>query len=108
HRRVIEGLGSARLLGLTATPHREDGGDLGELWDIAYSYPLTRAIAEGWLVSPYASIVPVPDLNPATLAGLSDEDMGQALIDAHVVEHTVAVLDQAHHATRLPDRDGSK
>lgn len=107
-RKVIEALGAPRLLGLTATPHREDGGDLGELWDIAYSYPLTRAIAEGWLVCPWAAIAPVPDLNPATLAGLSDEDMGQALIDAHVVEHTVDVLGQTHHATRLPGRDGSK
>lgn len=107
-RKVIEGLGAPNMLGLTATPDRSDGKDLSDLWEIAYAYPLSQAIADGWLVPPFAAVCPVPDLDPATLAGLSDEEQGDALIAAHIVDHTANVLAAAaHHAIRLPDRDGT-
>jgi superfamily II DNA or RNA helicase len=106
-RRAIAGLRGGRLLGLTATPDRADGKDLAELWQIAYSYPITRAISEGYLVPPYSVVCPVPDLDPGDLLGLSDEEQGEALIAAHIVEHTVETLSAPRHAVRLPDREAS-
>lgn len=38
------------LLGITATPHRQDGVLLGDIFDeIVYQYPLEKAIAQGYL-----------------------------------------------------------
>jgi len=107
-RAVIRALGKNRRLGLTATPHREDDKDLSELWDIAYAYPITQALREGWLVAPWASVVPIKEqsfMGLDKLAQLSDDEQGDALIAAHVVEHTVEALSLTHEATVLPDRD---
>lgn len=105
HARVIRGLDAGRRLGLTATPHREDGKDLGEEWSIAYSYSVSEAIAAGYLVPPMAAVVPVPDVDPKALAAMDDDAQGEALIAAHVVEHTVAALQSPSHlATALPER----
>lgn len=111
-RKVIDALNAPRRLGLTATPHREDGQDLGDLWEIAFSLSLTQAIGEGWLVPPYASVCPIPDLDETGIKGLdamNDEQQGEALIEAHIVEHTAETLAlAAHHAVRLPERDAPK
>ena len=103
HARVISAVNAGRRLGLTATAHREDGKPLAKSWDIVYSYPITTAIAEGHLVPPMAAVLPVKDVDPEALAALDDEKQGEALIAAHVVEHTVAaMIEPSHVATRLP------
>ncbi len=92
-----------RLLGLTATADREDGADLGAIFEIVFSYGVVPAVAEGWLVPPYAAIARLPGFDMGAVAHLDDEAQGAALIKAHVVEHTVAAVLAAHAARRLPD-----
>lgn len=110
HRKAIEALtGPDTLrLGLTATPDREDGGDLSELWEIAYTYGATEAIAGGWLVAPWAGVHKLAKLDDDALRqieSLDDEAMGAALLLAGIVEHTVAAMSVVHRAERLPYRD---
>lgn len=98
-----------RVLGLTATPDRDDDRPLAELWRIVFSYDVVDAIRDGWLVPPWASVVALPALDLAQVSGRRDYDdaeLGEALLKAHVVEHTVAALQAVtHQAERLPDRD---
>ena len=106
--RVLHGLKPGRVVGMTATPHREDGKALGDDWEIVASYAVTTAIEEGYLVPPMAVVLPVKDIDPAMLAAMDDEAQGEALIAAHVVEHTVEALTAAAHlATALPERERS-
>lgn len=105
---MIDAIRARRLLGLTATPHRDDGGDLSRRWEIVYSYDILRAVAEGWLVQPYAAVrhpkraTPAPTADP--LGFVEPEGAEDALL-AHLVEHTVAELGREQEAVRLPDRD---
>lgn len=113
HRKVIDALRGANtlLLGLTATPDREDGADLGEHWDIVYSYVILDAIRDGFLVSPYAVIKVLPNLDLSRVSGKRDYDegeLGRELLLAGIVEHTVKCVAETHLATRLPDRGDSR
>ena len=90
HSQVIEALlaGGARAMALTATPDRDDGLDLGELWFIAYSYGIVDAINDGWLVPPYTSVARLPNLDLSTVGGRRDYDdaeLGAALLAAAVM-----------------------
>lgn len=112
YRAVIEQLRGprTRLLGLTATADREDDRDLGELWTVAYSLGIVEAVEQGYLVPPYAAVVRPPDFDEHQADARRDyEDaVGELLLAAGVVEHTVAVLGQAHLADRLPRRDDTQ
>lgn len=109
HTAAIEGLRSqhTKLLGLTATPHREDGADLGEEWSIAYSYDLIRAVTEGYLTVPYATYAPI-DIDMDEVELLDDDEQGAALIKAGIVEATVAAFMDEHEAKSLPNRSESR
>jgi len=49
-RKIINYFTPRLLLGLTATPHRADGGNLGDIYDdIVYQYPMLKAFEEGYL-----------------------------------------------------------
>ena len=98
----------ALRLGLTATPTRDDGADLSEDWEIAYSYGITDAIRDGYLVPPYAAVERLPDLDLSRVSGRRDYDDGELaaeLLRAGIVEHTVEQMARAHTARRLPLRD---
>lgn len=110
HTQVFEALteGGARALALTATPDREDGADLTEDWEIVYSYGITDAIEDGWLVPPFSVVHRLPELDLSKVSGRRDYDdaeLGAALLAAHVVEHTVEAVEGVHRAARLPRRD---
>ncbi|HYD02648.1 MAG TPA: DEAD/DEAH box helicase family protein [Phycisphaerales bacterium] len=97
-------------LGLTATPDRDDGLDLGRRWEIVYAYGIVDAIREGWLVPPWAAVSRLAKLDLSKVSGRRDYDdaeLGAALLLAGVVEHTVQAMAEAHQATRLPERDRS-
>lgn len=110
-RKVLEALDAARAvvnkgpaykLGLTATPDRADGKTLAKLWTLVYACSIIRAIGEGHLVPPVYASETLPLLNLANVAGEGDwdaEDLGEALMAAHVVEHTVGAI-QKHAAGR--------
>lgn len=108
HSAVMEALGAPRYLGLTATPDREDGADLGEHWEIAYSYGIVEGIRDGVLVPAYAVDALLPDLDLSRVSGRRDYDdaeLARELERAHVVEHTVAALGTTYMATNIPGRD---
>ena len=82
------------LLGLTATPERADGIELGDFWRVAYSYPIRRAISEGYLVPPRFVVerlgeMDLSDVDPARYVGLTDEELGARLVVDGIVDHTV-------------------
>ena len=89
-------------LGMTATPDRADGKSLAKIWKLVYSCSILRAIAEGFLVPPTC----IADTLPVDLTSISgsgedwdQEELGEALLSAHVVEHTVAAI-QKHASDR--------
>lgn len=48
---ILDHFASAKVLGVTATPYRMDGKNLGDIFEsTAYSYPLRQGIIEGHLV----------------------------------------------------------
>lgn len=60
YRRILDYFGSARVLGVTATPDRGDMRNLGEVFDsLAYEYKLTDAIKDGYLCRIMAQTVPL-------------------------------------------------
>ena len=60
YRRILDYFGSAKVLGVTATPDRGDMRNLGEVFDsLAYEYKLTDAIREGYLCRIMAQTIPL-------------------------------------------------
>lgn len=60
YRRILDYFGSAKVLGVTATPDRGDMRNLGEVFDsLAYEYKLTDAIKEGYLCRIMAQTIPL-------------------------------------------------
>lgn len=103
YQKTLAKVEAKRRLGLSATPEREDGADLSETWEIVYSFGIVEAIGQGYLLPPYAAVDRVRvDLDEAS------EDMavvGESLLLAGIVDHTVAALSKSHKAERLPWRD---
>jgi superfamily II DNA or RNA helicase len=112
HRQVIAALRGPEtlVLGLTATPDREDNQDLRDLWDIAYTFGPTEAIAGGWLVPPWAAVDRLAELDealaevPMSGADYDEEALGKALLLHGIVQHTVEAMRTNHAAERLPYR----
>ena len=100
--KTLPGPDDVLYLGLTATPDRADGKPLGDLWRVAHSYPISEAIRDGYLVPPRFVVQRLEvDLSEvASRAGdWDDKALEDALMRAHVVEHTAAAM--ATHARGL-------
>ena len=71
YRRILDYFGSARVLGVTATPDRGDMRNLGEVFDsLAFEYKLTDAIKEGYLCRIMAQTIPLKlDISSVTISG---------------------------------------
>lgn len=70
---IFAHFGSAKLLGLTATPSRADGVALGNVFDAtAFEMPMLTAISEGWLV-PLRIKTAVTDFDPKALRTVAGE-----------------------------------
>ena len=64
YRKVLNHFRFAKRLGVTATPYRLDGENLGTWFDsYAYQYELAQAIEDGWLVPVVARRVLLEDLD---------------------------------------------
>ena len=84
-------------LGLTATPERTDGKNLGKMWKVAYSYSMLDAIDEGYLVPIKPVTEYLENLDLSEVAGTGDynaAELGKALLKASVVDHTVDALNR--------------
>lgn len=86
-RERLSAAGDVWHLGLTATP---EGLGLADLWRIVYSFDIRRAQAEGYLLPERFVVERLPDLVEADYR--TDEEEGQALLTAGVVEHTVKMM----------------
>lgn len=111
-RNAIQGLteGGVKMLGLTATPDRDDGGDLTEHWEVAYSFNIQQAIDQGFLVPPMAAIAPMEklDLSQLSAGGLDYNagELGRELVMQGMVEHTVTQMRRALLARPMLDGGG--
>ena len=83
YRRILDYFGSAKVLGVTATPDRGDMRNLGEVFDsLAFEYKLTDAIREGYLCKIMAQTVPLKlDISTVGMSGgdYAVGDLGTAL-----------------------------
>lgn len=83
YRRILDYFGSAKVLGVTATPDRGDMRNLGEVFDsLAFEYKLTDAIKEGYLCRIMAQTIPLKlDISSVTMIGgdYAVGDLGTAL-----------------------------
>ena len=83
YRRILDYFGSAKVLGVTATPDRGDMRNLGEVFDsLAFEYKLTDAIKEGYLCRIMAQTIPLQlDISGVALSGgdYAVGDLGTAL-----------------------------
>ena len=60
YRKVLDHFGTAKVLGVTATPDRADRRDLGAVFDsLAYEYDLARAVRDGYLCPIQAQTIPL-------------------------------------------------
>ena len=78
YRRILDYFGSAKVLGVTATPDRGDMRNLGEVFEsLAFEYKLTDAIKEGYLCRIMAQTIPLK-LDISTVGFTSgDYSLGQ-------------------------------
>jgi superfamily II DNA or RNA helicase len=96
YRDVLDHFASARVLGVTATGDRADGGKLGAVFDsVAFRYELRAAIQDGWLAPIRARRVQVDvDLDQIeTVAGdFSEEQLGEAMTCNAVIDGVAVPL----------------
>ena len=60
YQKVLEYFSSAKVLGVTATPDRNDKRNLGHFFDsMAYEFGIRRAVDEKFLVRPAAQLIPL-------------------------------------------------
>jgi superfamily II DNA or RNA helicase len=97
HKDLLSHFRFRNILGLTATPDRMDGEDLGQVFDsIAYEYPLDKAMAKGWVcrikVRWCDLKLDLRDLMKKVREGsdLNDKDLGE-LISPHVQKFARAI-----------------
>jgi superfamily II DNA or RNA helicase len=70
YKRVLATFPNTPVLGLTATPSRDDKKSLLDVYPegIAYKYSIRRAVEEGYLVRPVPHRIVLPEFDPNTLA----------------------------------------
>lgn len=112
YRRILDYFGSARVLGVTATPDRGDMRNLGEVFDsLAFEYKLTDAIKEGYLCRIMAQTIPLKlDISSVTMSGgdYAVGDLGTAL-DPYLEQIAAEVNGQsADRREVLADFDAGK
>lgn len=83
YRRILDYFSGAKVLGVTATPDRDDMRNLGEVFDsLAFEYKLTDAIKEGYLCKIMAQTIPLQlDITSVAMSGgdYAVGDLGTAL-----------------------------
>lgn len=99
YRDVLDHFGSAKVLGVTATPDRGDEVGLGTVFgSAAYIYSIWDAVQDGWLVPVKQKTIHVEGLDLSrvkTVAG----DLAQGELEAALS------VDEVHHQIASPLRD---
>jgi superfamily II DNA or RNA helicase len=110
HAAIMRCMGDhTKLLGLTATPDRNDDRRLTDLWRVIYSFGILEGVACGALVPPFAALAPLQGLDTSGVAvhrGEYDrEALGRALDQADIIDHVVTAMGEPHVFERLPLRN---
>ncbi len=100
YKKIIDYFSNANILGVTATPDRADNKQLGEIFDeIAYEYPLHKAIQDGWLARIIGKKVQDFDID---LRGLNivkgdytDRDLANVMIN-YIKPISINIKEQTH------------
>ena len=114
YRRILDHFASARVVGVTATPDRGDRKTLGAVFEqLAYEYPLPRAIADGYLCPIRAQTLPLNiDLAKVrvTAGDFNDADLGDALAPylEQIADHVARVARERKVLAFLPLRATSR
>ena len=91
---ILDHFASAKVIGVTATPWREDGRGLSHVFDsVCYSYPIKRAIDEGYLVPVRARRVTIKEVDLDGVKVSSGDFIGKHLDQSYCAEdalHAVA------------------
>ena len=125
YRKVLNHFGQAKRLGVTATPYRLDGENLGSWFDsYAFQYELAQAIGDGWLVPIVARRVLLEgldltrvkrtagDFNKKALAGVMErrtlvEEVVQPSLEHAGERPTIVFASSVEHARSLVERFNS-
>jgi len=83
-----------KVLGVTATPDRADTAALGKVFDEApYSYAMTEAITDGWLVPIEQQLVDVESLDfskcKTTAGDLNAKELGEIMVEENNLHEVV-------------------
>jgi superfamily II DNA or RNA helicase len=95
YQRVIDYFGSAKILGVTATPDRADEKAMGQIFDsVAFLYEIEDAIRDGYLCDVTCSRITIAGLDLSTVKTVAG-DLNQGQLDAimKVEENLLAVAD---------------
>lgn len=94
YRRIFDHFEDAYHLGITATPDRGDGRNLGAIYStVAYEYSLRSAIRDGWLVPIVTMRLPCGvDLRDIKTTG---GDFNQSELEDRIAPHIEALCDIA-------------
>ena len=111
-----------RVVGFTATPKRQDGKSLGQLYDTcAYTYDIAKATGDGWLVPCKGKVVHIEELDFSRLPGgrkdwtnneiarymeINEVILGtaQAVVDKAGDRSTLVFCARVSHAERVAER----
>ncbi|HEY3499267.1 MAG TPA: DEAD/DEAH box helicase [Polyangiaceae bacterium] len=101
---IFAHFGSAKLLGLTATPSRADGVALGNVFDTtAFEMPMLQAINDGWLV-PLRIKTAVTDFDPKRLRTIAGEvsagSVAQELVRSGSLREAASTLSELADGSR--------
>jgi superfamily II DNA or RNA helicase len=78
-----------KVLGVTATPDRADGEELGQVFEsVAHEYSLPRPILDGWLTPVDQQFILVEDLNLANVS-TTDGDLNSRELEAEMLPERV-------------------
>lgn len=97
YRRIVDRFPSAKVLGVTATPDRGDGGAMGKVFEsVAFRYELRGAIGDGWLAPIVARRINVEgiDLRRVRMhhGDLDQSELSAAMTDERALHEVVAPL----------------
>ena len=93
YQRILDYFGSAKVLGVTATPDRGDKRELGQLFEsLAYEYTLPKAIKDGYL-SPIKALT-IPLTLDISGVGMQSGDFKAADIDTALDPYLYQIADE--------------
>lgn len=85
YRAILDHFEGAKVIGVTATPDRQDARAMGDVFDsVAYSYELPDAVRDGWLVRPLLARVVLEQVDLAKIRVSSGADYSAEQLEGQI------------------------